>query len=132
MNLILISIPNDIYKSVDSCQTAREMWLRVERLMQGMALSVVDRETQFNNEFDQFIQYEKLIIASRAKKLEKTHDPLTLAAHTSSSSRSPPAYYVTHPTSVVDYDDEYQGDTFQNDLKYSLTTAMMLLPRAIP
>ncbi|GKF91867.1 hypothetical protein Tco_0275568, partial [Tanacetum coccineum] len=29
MNLILISIPNDIYNSVDSCQTAREMWLRV-------------------------------------------------------------------------------------------------------
>ncbi|GKB69301.1 hypothetical protein Tco_0930713 [Tanacetum coccineum] len=54
MNLILISIPNDIYTSVDSCQTAREAWLRVERLMQGTALSVVGRETWFNNEFDQF------------------------------------------------------------------------------
>ncbi|GKF23364.1 hypothetical protein Tco_0075686, partial [Tanacetum coccineum] len=126
VNLILISIPNDIYNSVDSCQTAREMWLRVERLMQGAALTVVDRETQFNNEFDQFIvepgeslvsvrlakdltkvsyddlfdylqQYENLFIGSRAKKLEKTHDPLALVAHT----------------------------------KVSLTTAMMLLARAI-
>ncbi|GJW63164.1 hypothetical protein Tco_0115048 [Tanacetum coccineum] len=30
MNLILISIPNDIYNSVDASQTARAMWLRVE------------------------------------------------------------------------------------------------------
>ncbi|GJR94722.1 hypothetical protein Tco_0266896 [Tanacetum coccineum] len=158
------------------------MWLRVECLMQGTALTVVDRETQFNNEYDHFTaepgeslmsvynrfaqlmndlkqnknelptvtintnflnclqpewikyvtnQYEKLVIASRAKKLEKTHDPLTLVAHTSFSSRSSSAYYVTHPPSVVDYVDEYQDDTFQNDPKDSLTTAMMLLAHAI-
>ncbi|GJS58470.1 hypothetical protein Tco_0653254 [Tanacetum coccineum] len=55
MDLILISIPNDIYNYVDSCQTTREMWLRVKHLMQGTALTVVDRETRFTNEFDQFI-----------------------------------------------------------------------------
>ncbi|GKA63335.1 hypothetical protein Tco_0762941 [Tanacetum coccineum] len=55
MNLILIFIPNDIYNYVDSCQTAREMWLKVKRLMQGTTLFVVDKETQFNNEFDQFL-----------------------------------------------------------------------------
>ncbi|GKE96048.1 hypothetical protein Tco_1580903, partial [Tanacetum coccineum] len=127
MNLILISILNDIYNSVDSCQTAREIWLMVERLIEGTVLSMVDRETWFNYEFDQFVQYEKLVIASRVKKLEKTHDPLALVAHTSSSSKSPPAYYVTHPPSVVDYDDEYKGDTFPIYLEDSLTTAMMLL-----
>ncbi|GJT24407.1 hypothetical protein Tco_0894344 [Tanacetum coccineum] len=170
--------------------------------MQGNALTVVDRETWFNNEFDQFIaklgellvsvynrfaqvmndlkrnkinlptvtintkflnclqpewlkyvtsfrfakdltkvpyddlfdylqQYEKLVIASRVKRLEKTHVPLPLVVHTSSSSRSPPAYYVTHPPSVVDYDDEYQGETFQNDPEDFLTTTMMLLACAI-
>ncbi|GJW98135.1 hypothetical protein Tco_0179943 [Tanacetum coccineum] len=124
MNLILIAIRNDIYNSIDSCQTVNEMWLRVQRLMQGTKLSVVDRETRFNKEFDQFTaaprellvsQYEKLVIASRAKMLEKTHDPLGLVAHTSSSSQSPPAYYATHPPFVIDYDYEYQGETFQND-----------------
>ncbi|GJT70250.1 hypothetical protein Tco_1029536 [Tanacetum coccineum] len=54
MNLILISIPNDIYNSVDSCQTAQEMWLRVKRLMHGTDLSDADRETRLNNEFDKF------------------------------------------------------------------------------
>ncbi|GKB13878.1 hypothetical protein Tco_0847801 [Tanacetum coccineum] len=77
MNLILISNPNDIYNSVD-------------------------RETHFNNEFDQFVaeagesllltedsyddlfgylqQFEKLVNASKAKKLEKSHDPLAYFA----------------------------------------------------
>ncbi|GJW26449.1 hypothetical protein Tco_0040260 [Tanacetum coccineum] len=55
MNLILISIPNDIYNSVDACTTAQAMWQRVERLMRGTMQNKVDRETRFNNEFDQFI-----------------------------------------------------------------------------
>nr|GEU77438.1 hypothetical protein [Tanacetum cinerariifolium] len=91
MNLILISIPNDIYNFVDSRQTSNEIWLR-------------------------------------AKKLAKTHDPLALIAHiSSSSSRPPPAYYVTHPPYVVNYDDDYQGDTLQDDLEDPLTSVMMLL-----
>ncbi|GJY67738.1 hypothetical protein Tco_0470720 [Tanacetum coccineum] len=36
MNMILLSIPNEIYNSVDSCKTAKEMWVRVEYLMRGM------------------------------------------------------------------------------------------------
>ncbi|GKF52997.1 hypothetical protein Tco_0159907 [Tanacetum coccineum] len=55
MNLILISIPNDIYNSVDACITAQSMWQRVERLMRGTVKNKVDRETCFNNEFDQFV-----------------------------------------------------------------------------
>ncbi|GKA85024.1 hypothetical protein Tco_0806678 [Tanacetum coccineum] len=141
-NLILVSIPNDIYNSMDACTTAQAMWQRVERLMRGTLQNKVDRETRFNNEFDQFVvepgealyvtqvrlakrltedsyddlfdylyQYEKLVNASRAKKLENSHDPLGLVAHMGSSSRIPSLYYATHPSSVVDYDD-YQGDAF--------------------
>ncbi|GKE23702.1 hypothetical protein Tco_1435214 [Tanacetum coccineum] len=55
MNLILISIPNYIYNSIDACQTKEQMWDKAEHLMQGTVLNKVDRETQFNNEFDQFI-----------------------------------------------------------------------------
>ncbi|GKA40438.1 hypothetical protein Tco_0733031 [Tanacetum coccineum] len=179
-NMILLSIPNEIYNSVDSCKTAKEMWDRVERLMRGTIQNQVDRETRFTNEFDQFVaepgeslvsvynrfaqlmndlernnmkfpivsvntkflnslqpewlkyvtqvrlakkltvdsfddlfdyllQFEKLVNASRAKKLEKSHDPLALVAHTGSSSRNTSSYYVTHPSSVVDYDEENQA-----------------------
>ncbi|GJT34088.1 integrase, catalytic region, zinc finger, CCHC-type containing protein [Tanacetum coccineum] len=196
MNLILISILNDIYNSVYACTTAQAMWQRVERLMRGTMQNKVDRETRFKNEFDQFVaelgealvsvynrfaqlmndleqngikfpkvivntkflnclqpewlkyvtqvrlakkltedsyddlfdylsQYEKLINASKANKLEKSHDPLALVAHTSSSSKTSSPYYVTHPSSVVDYDDDYQGDAFQNNYEDPLTSAMI-------
>ncbi|GJU24090.1 integrase, catalytic region, zinc finger, CCHC-type containing protein, partial [Tanacetum coccineum] len=166
MNLILLSIPNEIYNSMDACTTAKEMWKIVERLMRGTIQNQVDRETRFTNEFDQFVaepgealvsvynrfaqlmnlnslqpewlkyvtqvclakrltvdtfddlfnylqQFKKLVNASRAKKLEKSYDPLALVAHTGSFSRNTSSYYVTHPTSVVDYDDEYQQDDVQ-------------------
>ncbi|GJU27453.1 integrase, catalytic region, zinc finger, CCHC-type containing protein [Tanacetum coccineum] len=121
----------------------------------------VDRETRSTNEFDQFVaepgealvsvyngfaqlmndleqnnmnfptQFEKLVNTSRAKKLEKSHDPLALVAHTGSSSRNTSSYYVTHPTSVVDYDDEYQQDDVQTNSEDPLASVMVLLARDI-
>ncbi|GJV77553.1 retrovirus-related pol polyprotein from transposon TNT 1-94 [Tanacetum coccineum] len=202
MNMILLSIPNEIYNSVDACTSAKDMWQRVERLMRGTIQNKVDRETRFTNEFDQFVaepgealvsvynrfaqlmndlernnmnfptvtintkflnslqpewlkyvtqvrlakqltvdsfddlfyylqQFEKLVNASREKKLEKSHDPLALVAHTGSSSRQTSSYYVTHPTSVVDYDDEYQQDDVHNNSEDPLVSAMLLLAKAI-
>ncbi|GJW74327.1 hypothetical protein Tco_0133697 [Tanacetum coccineum] len=178
MNMILLSIPNEIYNSVDACTSAKDMWKRVKRLMRGTIQNKVDRETCFTNEFDQFDQFvaepvealvsflkslqpkwlkyvtqvrlakrltvdlfddlfdylqqfEKLVNASRAKKLEKSHDPLALVAHTGSSSRQTSSYYVTHPTSVVDYDDKYQQDDIHNNSEYPLVSTMLLLAKAI-
>ncbi|GKA60809.1 retrovirus-related pol polyprotein from transposon TNT 1-94 [Tanacetum coccineum] len=69
--------------------------------------------------------------ASRANKLEKSNDPLALVAYTGSSSRTNSPYYVTHPSSVVDYDDDYQEDVVQNNSDDPLTSEMILLARAI-
>ncbi|GJR76244.1 integrase, catalytic region, zinc finger, CCHC-type containing protein [Tanacetum coccineum] len=140
LNLILISIPNYIYNSVDACTTAKAMWQRVERLMRGTVQNKVDRENivimmltedSYDDLFDYLQQFEKPVNASRAKKLEKSHDPLVLVAHTGSSSRTSSPYYVTHPSFMVDYDDDYQGDTVQNNSDDPLTFAMILLAHAI-
>ncbi|GJV05878.1 retrovirus-related pol polyprotein from transposon TNT 1-94 [Tanacetum coccineum] len=85
----------------------------------------------FDDLFDYLQQFEKLANVSRAKKLEKYHDPLALVAHTGSSSRNTSSYYVTHPTSVVDYDDEYQQDDVHTNFEDPLSYAMLLLARAI-
>ncbi|GJV02751.1 retrovirus-related pol polyprotein from transposon TNT 1-94 [Tanacetum coccineum] len=85
----------------------------------------------FDDLFDYLQQFEKLVNASRAKKLEKSHDPLALVANTGSSSRQTSSYYVTHPTSVVDYDDEYQQDDVHNNSEDPLVSAMLLLAKAI-
>ncbi|GJV70759.1 integrase, catalytic region, zinc finger, CCHC-type containing protein [Tanacetum coccineum] len=98
MNMILLSIPNEIYNSVDACTLAKDIF--------GQMI------------FFHFLQqFEKLVNASRAKKLEKSHDLLALVANTGSSSRQTSSYYVTHPPSVVDYDDEYQNQAIiQGDM----------------
>nr|GEU97143.1 hypothetical protein [Tanacetum cinerariifolium] len=168
MNLILISIQNKIYKFLDACTTTKAIWERVERLMQETVQNKVNRETQFNNEFDQVVAEPGEALVSiynlfaqlmndlerngitfplvtvntkflyglqpewlKAKKLEKSHDPLALVAHMGSSSSTSSPYYVTHPSSVVDYDDDYQEDVFQNNFEDLLTSEMKLLARAI-
>ncbi|GJY28419.1 hypothetical protein Tco_0404186 [Tanacetum coccineum] len=68
--------------------------------------------------YDSLIQFEPHVLASKAKKATKNHDPLALLAHSNAcssqshanSSYSPQPYYVTHPSSVVDYEDEYHGE----------------------
>ncbi|GJY45990.1 hypothetical protein Tco_0435053 [Tanacetum coccineum] len=86
---------------------------------------MLERVDSFDDLFDYLLQFEKLVNASWAKKLEKSHDPLALVAHTSSSSRNTSSYYVTHPTSVVDYDDEYQQDDVQTNSEDPLASAML-------
>ncbi|GKD29913.1 gag-pol polyprotein [Tanacetum coccineum] len=88
-------------------------------------------EDSYGDLFDYLQQFKKLVNASGAKKIEKSHDPLALVAHTGSSSRTTTPYYVTHPSSVVDYDDDYQGDAIQHNSEDPLTSAMILLARAI-
>ncbi|GKD41432.1 hypothetical protein Tco_1261639, partial [Tanacetum coccineum] len=72
-----------------------------------------------------------MVNASRVKKLEKSHDPLALIAHTGLSSRNTSSYCVTHPSSVVDYDEEYEQGDVHNNYEDPLTSAMMLLAKAI-
>ncbi|GJR63644.1 putative RNA-directed DNA polymerase [Tanacetum coccineum] len=89
--------------------------------------------------YDSLVQFEPHVLASKAKKATKNHDPLALLAHSNASSSqsyanssySSQPYYVTHPSSVVDYDDEYQGELQGDSQEDKLTTAMMLLAQAI-
>nr|GEW93552.1 integrase, catalytic region, zinc finger, CCHC-type, peptidase aspartic, catalytic [Tanacetum cinerariifolium] len=106
----------------------REEWLKY--VTQVRLAKPLTMDT-FDDLFDYLQQFEKLVNTSRAKKLEKSHDPLALVAHTGSSSRNTSSYYVTHPTSVVDYDDEYQQDDIQTNSKDPLTFVMLLLAQAI-
>ncbi|GJV18965.1 hypothetical protein Tco_1367985 [Tanacetum coccineum] len=159
MNLIILSIPNEIYNSVDACTSAKDMWKRLMNDLErnDMHFPIVTINTKFLNSlqpewlkyvtqvrlakrltvdtfddlFDYLQQFDKLVNVSRAKKLEKSHDPLSLVAHAGLSSRNTSSYYVTHPTSVVDYEDEYQQDNVHTNSEDPLASAMLLLARAI-
>ncbi|GKD47991.1 hypothetical protein Tco_1276967 [Tanacetum coccineum] len=106
-----------------------------ERLKTLMNIMDHNNDTLYGS----LIQFEPHVLASKAKKAAKNHDPLALIAHSNDSSSqshahssySPQPYYVTHPSSVFDYEDEYQGELQEDSQKDKITTAMMLLARAI-
>ncbi|GJW68741.1 hypothetical protein Tco_0123165 [Tanacetum coccineum] len=70
--------------------------------------------------YDSVVKFKPHVQASKAKRATKNHDPLALIAHSNASSsqsyaspsysHSPQPYYVTHPSSVVDYEEDYQGE----------------------
>ncbi|GKG35488.1 hypothetical protein Tco_0440642, partial [Tanacetum coccineum] len=51
---ILIGLPEDIYAAVDSCDTAREIWLRVEQMMKGSSIGVREKKAKLFNEWQRF------------------------------------------------------------------------------
>ncbi|GKB92772.1 retrovirus-related pol polyprotein from transposon TNT 1-94 [Tanacetum coccineum] len=104
INLILISILNDIYNS----------YVTQVRLAKRLTMD------SYDDLFDYLQQFKKLVNGSRAKKLEKLHDPLALVQWIKNKAKT-----------VVDYDDDYQGDTVQNNSDDPLTSTMILLARAI-
>ncbi|GKA57858.1 hypothetical protein Tco_0757046 [Tanacetum coccineum] len=91
--------------------------------------------------YDSLVQFEPHVQASKAKRASRNHDPLALIAHSNASSsqshaspsysNSPQLYYVTHPSSVVDYEEDYQGELQGVSQEDKLTTVIMLLARAI-
>ncbi|GJT41378.1 hypothetical protein Tco_0941243 [Tanacetum coccineum] len=124
---------NDMHFPIVTINTKFLNSLQLEWLKYVTQVRLAKRLTvdTFDDLFDYLQQFEKLVNVSRAKKLEKSDDPLALVAHTGSSSRNTSSYYVTHPTSVVDYEDEYQQDDVHTNSEDPLTSAMLLLARAI-
>ncbi|GJY26774.1 hypothetical protein Tco_0401500 [Tanacetum coccineum] len=74
----------------------------------------------------------KYLNSSKAKKVAKNHDPLALLVHSNAFHHNlMQILLVTHPSLIVDYEDEYQGELQGDSQEDKLTTAMMLLTRAI-
>ncbi|GJX41889.1 retrovirus-related pol polyprotein from transposon TNT 1-94 [Tanacetum coccineum] len=64
IHLILTGIGDEIYSTVDACQTAQEMWEAIERLQQGESLNIQDVKTNLFWEFGQFTSHDGETIKS--------------------------------------------------------------------
>ncbi|GJY57674.1 hypothetical protein Tco_0457566 [Tanacetum coccineum] len=83
-------------------------------------INVMDQNNVHPQLYDHLSQFEPYVNAFKAKKAARNHELLALAAnshahssksHVSSSySYSPQPNYVTHPSSVIDNDDDYHGE----------------------
>ncbi|GJV38813.1 retrovirus-related pol polyprotein from transposon TNT 1-94 [Tanacetum coccineum] len=91
-------------------------WKRFEDFI-FLYFVIVRNIVEYDLLYDFLKQNEVNVNASKAKRAAKAHDPLILIANTYASpsqSRSSPAYYVTHPPSMVanDSDAEPSYDSY--------------------
>nr|GFC53252.1 hypothetical protein [Tanacetum cinerariifolium] len=71
IHLILTGIRDDIYSTVDACQTAQEMWEAIERLQQGESLNIQDVKTNLFWESGKFTSHDGESMESYYTRLYK-------------------------------------------------------------
>nr|GEV63676.1 hypothetical protein [Tanacetum cinerariifolium] len=104
---ILLGLSKDIYAAVDSCETAQEIWLRVQQMMKGSDIGIQEKEANGINTFQKrlpaistdytqlydFLKYnQKKVNELKAERLAKTQDPLALVT----TSNNPYNFPVLH------------------------------------
>nr|GFA78448.1 ribonuclease H-like domain-containing protein [Tanacetum cinerariifolium] len=47
---ILLGLSEDIYAAVDSCETAQEIWLRVQQMMKSSNIGIQEKKAKLFNE----------------------------------------------------------------------------------
>nr|GEV04937.1 putative reverse transcriptase domain-containing protein [Tanacetum cinerariifolium] len=111
IHLILTRIGDEIYSTVDACQTAQEMWKAIERLQQGDSLNIQDPEwsrfvtivkqqhkldkVSHHKLFDILKHYQKEVNGLPAERLARNANPLALVA-TAQANQDP-----YHQTSIA-------------------------------
>ncbi|GJX08486.1 hypothetical protein Tco_0196418 [Tanacetum coccineum] len=61
---ILLGLPEDIYAVVDSCETAQEIWLRVQQMMKGTDIGIQEKKAKLFNEWEMFTSTDRELIES--------------------------------------------------------------------
>ncbi|GJS15408.1 retrovirus-related pol polyprotein from transposon TNT 1-94 [Tanacetum coccineum] len=75
--LLLTGIGDEIYSTVDACNTANEMWIAIERLQQGESLNVQDIKTNLFWEFGKFTSRDGESMESYYSRFYKLMNELT-------------------------------------------------------
>ncbi|GKB77272.1 hypothetical protein Tco_0944167 [Tanacetum coccineum] len=75
--LLLTGIRDEIYSTVDACNTANEVWIAIERLQQGESLNVQDVKTNLLWEFRKFTSRDGKSMESYYSQFYKLMNELT-------------------------------------------------------
>ncbi|GKD95216.1 hypothetical protein Tco_1375053 [Tanacetum coccineum] len=75
---ILTGLPEDIYAAVDSCNSAKEIWLRVQQMMKGTDIRVQEKESKLLNELERFTSIEGESIESYYHRFVKLMNDLDI------------------------------------------------------
>nr|GFA62589.1 hypothetical protein [Tanacetum cinerariifolium] len=80
INLIFTGIGDEIYSTVDACQTAQEMWEVIERFVTIVMQQHKLDEVSYHKLFDILKQYQNKVHELRAERLARNANPLALVA----------------------------------------------------
>nr|GEY14080.1 hypothetical protein [Tanacetum cinerariifolium] len=78
---ILLGLPEDIYAAVDSCETAQEIWLRVQQMMKGFDIGIQEKKAKLFNEWDMFTSTDGESIESYYHRFLKLMNDLKRNKH---------------------------------------------------
>nr|GEU73888.1 retrovirus-related Pol polyprotein from transposon TNT 1-94 [Tanacetum cinerariifolium] len=118
IHTILLGLPKDIYAAVDSCETAQEIWLRVQQMMKGSGIGIQEKNAKLFNEWEMFTSNDGELIESYY------HHPLALMA----MSNNPYAFQALHQDQPS-FNQNYMQQPMPNpkDITYPTTTMNMAL-----
>ncbi|GJV58329.1 hypothetical protein Tco_1459334, partial [Tanacetum coccineum] len=68
---ILLGLPEDIHAAVDSCETAQEIWLRVQQMMKGSDIGIQEKKAKLFNEWERFTSTDGESIESYYHRFSK-------------------------------------------------------------
>nr|GEV63343.1 hypothetical protein [Tanacetum cinerariifolium] len=66
-----MGLPEDIYAAVDSCETAQEIWLRVQQMMKGSDIGIQEKKAMFFDERERFTSTDRESIKSYYHRFSK-------------------------------------------------------------
>nr|GEZ85441.1 hypothetical protein [Tanacetum cinerariifolium] len=78
---ILLGLPEDIYAVVDSCETAQEIWLKVQQIMKGSDIGIQEKKAKLFNEWKRFTSNEGESIESYYHRFLKLMNDLKRNKH---------------------------------------------------
>nr|GEZ07632.1 integrase, catalytic region, zinc finger, CCHC-type, peptidase aspartic, catalytic [Tanacetum cinerariifolium] len=78
---ILLGLPEDIYAVVNSCETAQEIWLRVQQMMKGSDIGIQEKKSKLFNEWGRFTSNEGELIESYYHRFLKLMNDLKINKH---------------------------------------------------
>ncbi|GJZ54487.1 hypothetical protein Tco_0609372 [Tanacetum coccineum] len=68
---ILLALPEDIYAAGYSCESAQEIWLRVQQMMKGFDIGIQEKKAKLFNEWERFTSTDGESIESYYHRFSK-------------------------------------------------------------
>nr|GFB83774.1 hypothetical protein [Tanacetum cinerariifolium] len=132
---ILLGLPEDIYATVDSCETAQEIWLQVQQMMKGSDIEIQEKKAKLFNEWErencQQSEYnQKEVDELKAKRLANTQDPLALMANSNN-----PYVFIAPQQDQASFNQNCMQQPMPNpkditDLSTAMNMALVLMAKA--